>query len=757
MKIILLILLPMVVTGQRMATPYGQHLHSDFDDRAKIERSLQDCSGEGTTWGPGIGPPPTGCEGSGGPPSGGFGGGGTSGQSTSTECAVTSGTCSTDGSTNSGAIRDLIYSSTTGKFTGTITTNQCNDHERIIQGGGSAPGNNAVSCIQQTIPTVTGSTASAIPTLGTAALTISGGVNIYSAFEAGFNDCAVNGMPCACDGASCAAGMDVGACEAHLHYSCTSEVSVGMFMDTCGGHADPYHIHTDPICNYETDTATGHSTLLGVSLDGYGIYGKFETLNQRPCDLDVCHGHVGSVPASSTYGTTSSSVYHYHVSDYAGYPFTWTLGCYGNPTTPVDLATCESLYDGCGSSGTTETIYTAEYPDGKDVKLWCPCFEVPVFEGCDSTEDEKDSGEWTCVGGWWYEGGVLTSYPCSSDGSDDKDDTGYESSGEKEESCTDTSDGGMPSGTYPRTCIETSAGTRCWYTYTPSGVVEGATYPLVIDLHGGGGCASDSMALSGWKSLADEELFIVIWPQGSNGEWGVAGSEWETVNSETTSEGGKETFNAPDVSFLTSLISTTSAPINPERIYTTGFSMGCMMALRFLLEKSDIVAGAHCHGGYLVAPNAGTSITPNSGIGVYMTGGSDDDWYAMSSSQFSVWKDLSDPHGSHTVTTTSVTLSGTELTSATLETCGSVSRLVVAGMTHVYDERMAALAWDALKGFSRPGAADDLEEKVEVVAPEEEGTPCEIDEDCGEGKECSKGVRRKLFGQMVEGWCVDAY
>ncbi|GMH82894.1 hypothetical protein TrST_g8986, partial [Triparma strigata] len=146
-----------------MATSYGQHLHSDFDDQAKIERSLQDCSGQGTTWGPGKGPPPNGCGGSGGGGGGGTGGEGTSGQSTSTECAVTSGTCSTDGSTNSGATRDLTYSSTTGRFTGTIITNQCNDHERIIQGGGSAPGNNAVSCIQQTIPTVSGSTASAIP------------------------------------------------------------------------------------------------------------------------------------------------------------------------------------------------------------------------------------------------------------------------------------------------------------------------------------------------------------------------------------------------------------------------------------------------------------------------------------------------------------------------------------------------------------------------------------------------------------------
>ena len=110
----------------------------------------------------------------------------------------------------------------------------------------------------------------------------------------------------------------------------------------------PYHIHTDPVCNYDTDSNTGHSTLLGVSMDGYGINGKFKTWDQRPCDLDVYHGHVGSVPDSSTYSVASSSVYHYHVSDYEGCPFTWTLGCYSDPEIPVDLANCESLYEGCG-------------------------------------------------------------------------------------------------------------------------------------------------------------------------------------------------------------------------------------------------------------------------------------------------------------------------------------------------------------------------------------------------------------------------
>ncbi|GMI28435.1 hypothetical protein TrCOL_g7062 [Triparma columacea] len=391
--------------GQKMANSYGHHLHPDFAEY----RRLQDCSGQGTTWGPGIGPPPDGCGSEGGPggdSGGGPGGAGMGGSSSSSACAITSGTCATDGSTNAGAdVSNLSYASSTGKFSGSIITNQCNDHERLNEGGGSPPGNNAVSCIEQTVPVST-TTPQAIPTLGMAALTLSGGVNIYSAFEAGFNDCAVDGMPCACDGASCAAGMDVGACEAHLHHSCTSEVATAMFMDTCGGHADPYHIHTDPVCNYSADSATGHSTIVGVSLDGYGIYGKFETSNQRPCDLDVCHGHVGVVPASTEFvDIASSSVYHYHVSDASKYPYTWTLGCYGDPDTPVDLATCNSLYDGCGTSGDTETIFTAEYPGGLDVKLWCPCFDVEVPEGCSGDGGDGSDGSDGSDGGGEVDGG----------------------------------------------------------------------------------------------------------------------------------------------------------------------------------------------------------------------------------------------------------------------------------------------------------------------------------------------------------------
>ncbi len=54
---------------------------------------------------------------------------------------------------------------------------------------------------------------------------------------------------------------------------------------TCTGHATPYHIHNDPACDYNK-TAVGHSALVGVAMDGYGIYGKYETTGTVPTDLD---------------------------------------------------------------------------------------------------------------------------------------------------------------------------------------------------------------------------------------------------------------------------------------------------------------------------------------------------------------------------------------------------------------------------------------------------------------------------------------
>lgn len=303
----------------------------------------------------------------------------------SSVCPEPDGTmCNSNGSTGYADTSQLWYNATSGKFSGIMITNTCNDHERLYADGlfgGQAPS----SCQAQTIPapSIT-STPSEIPVLGRAGMTLSGGVNVYSAFEAGFNDCAGDAkanMPCACDGASCSGGLDVKTCEEHLAFACTGPVNTDMFMDTCGGHASPYHIHTDPLCNY-VPSSTGHSTIAGFGLDGYGIYGRMETADSRPCDLDACRGHVGPVPADLVHGIPEGTVvYHYHVGNETLIPGTWTLGCYGDPNHPVTEAECKAFTSEC-DDGDEIVISTAS--GNVTVDPYCPCFSPPRPEECNA-------------------------------------------------------------------------------------------------------------------------------------------------------------------------------------------------------------------------------------------------------------------------------------------------------------------------------------------------------------------------------------
>ena len=220
-----------------------------------------------------------------------------------------------------------------------------------------------------------------------------------------------------CSAGSCAAGLDVPVCETQLEYQCPSATTTGvkyeMMLDTCGGHAMPYHYHLDPVCDCtywarstgrsscgcharatqcphltrtppparrcdaDSQAATGHSPLVGVALDGYGIYGVNEATGTPPSDLDACGGHTHTVPVNAAEGvTTSTSVYHYHAQ--GGPPY--TLGCYG----PVDsLDACKALYPTCndgyelvyGSSttGTYKDLYDSNSQRCYDSD--CPCFD----------------------------------------------------------------------------------------------------------------------------------------------------------------------------------------------------------------------------------------------------------------------------------------------------------------------------------------------------------------------------------------------
>lgn len=172
----------------------------------------------------------------------------------------------------------------------------------------------------------------------------------------------------------CAGGIDVQSCEDGLKETCGEDNTiVELFMDACGGHAMPYHYHTDLRCSY-VQSSSLHAPLLGFANDGYGLYGLNETGTEMPEDLDACNGHFGLVPADNELGIAASTVpiYHYHTT--LTPPF--TIGCFGPIESPRE---CKSFYDGC-ADGTEQPLGEivnngiSTGPSQEPYKPWCPCF-----------------------------------------------------------------------------------------------------------------------------------------------------------------------------------------------------------------------------------------------------------------------------------------------------------------------------------------------------------------------------------------------
>lgn len=298
------------------------------------------------------------------PPNGGAGGGAmpaisVPGQSSSTACTSYT-TCGTDGTKNYFS-SSMSYNTSTGIFSGSITTNLCPDMKTLAT---STP-----SCVTQTFPAPGYAIANlpkSVPLRGIIAYTARSGVSIYGSFEAGFS----LGQACKNSKGSCASGLDLEVCEYKLIKDCGNQyVSYEMLLDECGGHASPYHYHKDLRCNYNRSSIGPHSSLIGFALDGRGIYGLWEQNGQAPTNLDACGGHYGPVPATTINGVTypaANNVYHYHTQEKA--PF--TLGCYG----PVsNMAACKNLYSTCGTG--FESMCTSKGYITYDTD--CACFSEP--------------------------------------------------------------------------------------------------------------------------------------------------------------------------------------------------------------------------------------------------------------------------------------------------------------------------------------------------------------------------------------------
>jgi polyhydroxybutyrate depolymerase len=120
--------------------------------------------------------------------------------------------------------------------------------------------------------------------------------------------------------------------------------------------------------------------------------------------------------------------------------------------------------------------------------------------------------------------------------------------------------------------------------------------PLVFVFHGGTGNAESAIRMSGYNEVADQNGFIVVYP---NGTGRLSNEKLLTWNGGTCCAYAQEQ-NVDDVGFVRAMVTDLQSRVNidAKRIYATGLSNGGLLSHRLACEAADLFAA--------VAPVAGT-------------------------------------------------------------------------------------------------------------------------------------------------------
>lgn len=150
---------------------------------------------------------------------------------------------------------------------------------------------------------------------------------------------------------------------------------------------------------------------------------------------------------------------------------------------------------------------------------------------------------------------------------------------------------GLPGSTteLPTTHSYQGAG-RHVVVHVPDGLLAPA--PLVIALHAHSQEPKTIRAYSHFEQLADEQGFVVAFPEGAAGSWNAGACCFPASRDQLD-----------DVAFLDEVLTLvrTKALIDPDRVFVTGGSNGAMMALRYACERPDVVAAVAVVAGPLIA------------------------------------------------------------------------------------------------------------------------------------------------------------
>jgi polyhydroxybutyrate depolymerase len=167
---------------------------------------------------------------------------------------------------------------------------------------------------------------------------------------------------------------------------------------------------------------------------------------------------------------------------------------------------------------------------------------------------------------------------------------------------------------------------RKYRTHLPTGYDEGQPTPLVLAFHFYGGSARMMEWLTHLDRVADENGFIVVYPEGYKNSWadgsGLFPADLDYID---------------DVAFTLALIDELKNQYNLDetRIYATGFSNGGFFVQRLACEASDRLAAIATVGASLAAETY-SACAPEGSIPVLMINGTDDPSVAWDGSSESV-------------------------------------------------------------------------------------------------------------------------
>ena len=168
---------------------------------------------------------------------------------------------------------------------------------------------------------------------------------------------------------------------------------------------------------------------------------------------------------------------------------------------------------------------------------------------------------------------------------------------------------------------------RNYLLHIPPGMIVGLPVPLVFVFHGATEDLSYIQTITGFNDIADKNSFILVYPIGYSRSWNAPGCCGAAVRE-----------NIDDISFVRQMLAdlATIVPIDPKRIYASGFSNGGDFSYRLACEMSDTFAAIGSVAGNLYL----NSCQPQQPISVVHVHGTSDRLAPYAGG----WDEYSDPH-----------------------------------------------------------------------------------------------------------------